>query len=1011
MSEIEVIWHAQARARVAPHTKADLEGVRGYWHLKGWEDITKIFSNLMEKLNGADDELRDAAKRVAAWKTVPTAVDSLDLEAFIALLNVERVGEFAAKRFGLAAVAPVLARPSMTSSWTSGSYMLSRTKLPPHTKTLRMALVAANAEERAAAKNAILPIWDEGDVALRQHLAHAFFFEEAWRAQALAEVLDQAPTFESMQLTLARDEESLRKLLARRDKAHAVEYPEIVASLGAGALPVLLELAHLVRGNDAHLSHALATSVLVGEAPAKHLASCLSHPSTRSVIGDYFSRHPALAQKALPAAAAGASRNAALAKALLLKIVGTKATEADEPLVGLDDPAVPQILRDAPWLDPKPALPDLGVDPTAWPSSVTLSEARTKAGLDWIGRQHGTAPEMTVQELALFQSEHGKTTLYTVVHEGKGIPLETVLARFNAGTATDAFVLPMLAKFGARAIPGVLPKVQSFSWLGMDVLEGIDDPRIAWPLLDKTGNASWAWFLAHPRSAIVGLLAVAHKEPLAAIAVRRLAREGHEKVVLEIAETTKHPDAVRALLARDPRRDVVRVAKQTTTHACSRPRLRDGRPLGDDVIQRILEMLSMLRGDETYAGIDDVKRACEPHSLAEMAWDLAALADGAGIRRQQAKFPNWMRWSLRHFADDEVIRRMTPALKHDTIYLVLESFSRDGERAALIELATAEERESVTGALARVAAAKDVAADELVETMLPTTQLDAEGATTLAYGQTTLRVGFDTTLTPFLFAGDKRLASLPRAKASDDALAVRLAKEHWEELKEDVRTIAHLRVHALENAMRSARRIPAAQFVEAWATHPLGKHQARGVVWAVDGSAKRDVANGERERGEALVTFRVAEDSTFADIDDHALVLAPHDFVRVPHPAELAPDLVNRWSTILGDYGLIQPAIQLARTPLPIAPGDLAKTELVHDLAQPVEYNAYRRVAREQRHYGARPLARQTGEATIDCKTKWENRATWITQVSLRFTIDRQRARSRASTPSSSPSRSSSCVY
>ena len=185
-----------------------------------------------------------------------------------------------------------------------------------------------------------------------------------------------------------------------------------------------------------------------------------------------------------------------------------------------------------------------------------------------------------------------------------------------------------------------------------------------------------------------------------------------------------------------------------------------------------------------------------------------------------------MRWSLRHLADDEVIRRMTPALKHSTIYAVLEALARDGDRAALIELATAQEREDVTGALERVASAKRTTADELVETMLPTTPLEPEGTTTLVYGSTTLRVGFDTTLAPVLYAGEKRLASLPRAKSSDDPVAIRLAKEHWEELKEDVRSIAHLRGHALESAMHTARRIPASQFIAGWATHPLGKHQA-----------------------------------------------------------------------------------------------------------------------------------------------------------------------------------------
>ena len=533
-------------------------------------------------------------------------------------------------------------------------------------------------------------------------------------------------------------------------------------------------------------------------------------------------------------------------------------------------------------------------------------------------------------------------------------------------------IVAMLAKFGARVLPGYRQMLSSLRWIGDDIVASIDDPYLALPLLQQT-NSYWWWHLAHPRSAAAGLLAAAHREPIAAIALRRLAKAGHRDVILDVAKQTKDPEAVRALLDRDPRLDVVRVAKQTSTHGCSRPHLTDGRPLGDDVIQRILEMLSMPLNQDTYAGIDDVRAACDRRSLAEMAWDLAALADGGGVRRQQSKFPDWMRWSLRHLADDEVIRRMTPALKHSTIYAVLEALARDGDRAALIELATAQEREDVTGALERVASAKRTTADELVETMLPTTPLEPEGTTTLVYGSTTLRVGFDTTLAPVLYAGEKRLASLPRAKSSDDPVAIRLAKEHWEELKEDVRSIAHLRGHALESAMHTARRIPASQFLAGWATHPLGKHQARGVVWAV-------------ERGSDLVTFRVAEDSTLADIDDHELVLQPTDFVRVPHPVELSPELVNRWATIMSDYGLMQPVVQLGRTPIAVTPEELAGTKIERDVKAGVTWTVYRRVLRN--HQGTRPMARCPGQISIDQDATWANGAYTLTKVRVTAKVD-----------------------
>jgi hypothetical protein len=974
MKETEVKWHARAQARIAPRTVDDLGSAgRNYWHCKSWQEVKNALAQAFQSAVTSEEEaLTAAAERVKAWTEPPKNVDQLELQVFTTMLGADRIAEVAASCFGLAALVPVFARPQLSSEWGSGGRVLARKKGEAETKVLRKLLVRANAASRAEARAAVQPLWDEGDVKVHEDLAYAFFFDEDFRKQALSEILDQKPVFDNMQLTFARDEASVRALLAQRGGA-AIEYTEIVASLGVAALPILLELAPAVRGTDPHLSHALALSVIICEESAQQLSTTISHPTTRDLITDWFQRHTVLAKKVLPLAATGASRNAALAKALLVKIAGPPKEEA-ESLVGIADPAVPQILKDAPWRDPKPPIGDLGVDLAAWPVTIDLPLARKTEGEAWWKQQQGNAPTMTKDESHKWLIEHGKATLPGATFEGKCIPDDVLLERWNAGKGGWGMYLAFLFKFGERAAPGFRAMLGNLRWIGDDIIRAVDDPELALPLLQNEQSYFW-WHLAHPRAAAAGLLAVAHKEPAAVIALRRLARAGHEAAVLEVADKTKDPAAVRALLARDPRLDVVKVATETTTHGVSRPRLKDGRALADDVICRVLEMLAMSPKEYTYAGIDDLIAACDPRSLAEMAWDLAALADGNGVKRAQSRFPDWMRWSLRHLADDEVIRRITPALKHSTVYAVLESLAREGDRAALIELATAQEREDVSGALERVAVHKNVTADELVETMLPTTQLESEGTTTLVYGHITLKVGFDTTLAPVLYNGEKRLASLPRAKPSDDPVAIRLAKERWDELKEDVRAIAHLRVTALENAMRTARRIPAPQFVTGWATHPLGKHQARGVVWAV-------------ERNGQLLTFHVAEDSTFADIDDHELVLAPTDFVRVPHPAELGADIVNRWTTILGDYGLMQPVAQLARTPIAVTPEELAGTKIERDVGHPVTWNVYKRIAHQQHHYSGRPLTRGKGFAHIDHQTTWANRQYSVTKLTLTVKID-----------------------
>jgi hypothetical protein len=140
------------------------------------------------------------------------------------------------------------------------------------------------------------------------------------------------------------------------------------------------------------------------------------------------------------------------------------------------------------------------------------------------------------------------------------------------------------------------------------------------------------------------------------------------------------------------------------------------------------------------------------------------------------------------------------------------------------------------------------------------------------------------------------------------------------------------------------------------------------------------------ERGSDLVTFRVAEDSSLADIDDHELVLQPSDFVRVPHPAELSPEIVNRWATIMSDYGLMQPVAQLGRTPIAVTPEELAGTKIERPLKAGVTWTVYRRVLRN--HQGTRPMVRCPGEISIEQEATWASGAYSVTKVRVTAKVD-----------------------
>jgi hypothetical protein len=107
----------------------------------------------------------------------------------------------------------------------------------------------------------------------------------------------------------------------------------------------------------------------------------------------------------------------------------------------------------------------------------------------------------------------------------------------------------------------------------------------------------------------------------------------------------------------------------------------------------------------------------------------------------------------------------------------------------------------------------------------------------------------------------------------------------------------------LEDAMRGERRWPVADFERVFVRHPEMRHPAHGLVWTLlDAEGKPDL------------TFRVAEDGTYASVADVALELPKQGAVAIAHPARMAAKEIARWSALFGDHAIVQPFAQLGRT-------------------------------------------------------------------------------------------------
>jgi hypothetical protein len=198
--------------------------------------------------------------------------------------------------------------------------------------------------------------------------------------------------------------------------------------------------------------------------------------------------------------------------------------------------------------------------------------------------------------------------------------------------------------------------------------------------------------------------------------------------------------------------------------------------------------------------------------------------------------------------------------------------------------------------------ARKLTREQVADRLVPDLGLDAQGSLLLDYGPWTFRVGFDEHLAPFVRTVEgERLAAAPRPKKSDDPEKSRAAYERWKQLKEDVELVARVQVRRLETAMCSRRTWPREDFERSVVRHPLLRHLATRLVFAV--------VSGREVRS----TFRVAEDLSYATVEDAPFELPADATVAIPHPIELGAELASKWSGVLADYEIIQPFPQVGR--------------------------------------------------------------------------------------------------
>lgn len=320
--------------------------------------------------------------------------------------------------------------------------------------------------------------------------------------------------------------------------------------------------------------------------------------------------------------------------------------------------------------------------------------------------------------------------------------------------------------------------------------------------------------------------------------------------------------------------------------------------------------------------IADVRDLCDRHSLAEFSWALFERWHGFGAPTRH----NWALAQLGLIGDDSTVRRLSPLIKiwpgeggTGRAAAALDVLACIGSDVALTHLFELTRRGKYKGLKTRatrtieeIAAARGITRDALADRAVPDFGLDDRGTLVLDYGPRQFTVAFDEQLVPLVVEPNGKIRkSAPKPGPKDDPSLAPAAHALFTGLKKDLRTIADQEIKRLELAMITRRTWTPDDFHALFVAHPLLGHITGRLVWITD----------------AGTAFRVAEDRTYADVDDDPFTPAPGARISIAHPLLLDDDL-DTWAELFADYEILQPFEQLGRPVYRLTPTERAAHRL-----------------------------------------------------------------------------------
>ncbi|MEV7526280.1 DUF4132 domain-containing protein [Streptomyces sp. NPDC091371] len=688
-----------------------------------------------------------------------------------------------------------------------------------------------------------------------------------------------------------------------------------------------------------------------------YLADRLDNKHVRASLTAAARRYPARALRLLARASLGTGASASMAGQLLVGHVAAhrdlafallptlpeEIAEVIDPLVNragrvaeVPADALPPLLTSPPWTRKRTVVKPRVVTGLVAPAGARISwrtgEREAWAATEsWVNSWVPHDPMETYIENLRNGVRHRGWEAAAVFLKGPAEQVRPLLANWKCTTyGYDGIssYKPLIARHELAALP-VAVRLATDSPTGMaPLLLPFLDPAVArlmseWLVrLKVAGETARSWFVRHGADAArllvpdalgtPGTERTAAERALLVIVAAHGANAVREAAAEYGAEAS---EAMEVLLGTDPLEAALparmpRPAGWADPQALPQILLKSGGALPASATGHVLTMLAVSTPSAVFPGLEQVRELCTRESLAAFAWALFAEWRLAGMPPKEA----WALHALGRFGDDGTVRALTPVIRawpgegaHHRAVDGLDVLASIGSDVALLHLHGIAQRVKFKALkrraqekISEVAAELGLTGEQLSDRLVPDLGLDADGSTVVDYGTRRFTVGFDEQLKPYVLDEEgRRLKDLPRPGARDEAELAADERKRFMALKKDVRTIASDQVRRLEAAMVDGRSWTGAEFRQLFVDHPLVWHLVRRLVW---------LAGAEG----GVTAFRVAEDRTYADVEDEAVKFADDATITLAHPLHLEGDLAA-WAELFADYEIVQPFPQLGR--------------------------------------------------------------------------------------------------